>query len=87
MSPEGETCRELGQNRKPHLTEEMIGLFAAPSNSTPISDANKIVKYEKKKKVMLIIFQDGWSAKSRDTRSITTTKQARKGSITNILSL
>jgi len=50
VSPEGETCRELGQNRKPHLTEEMIGLFAAPSNSTPISDANKIVKYEKKKK-------------------------------------
>ena len=42
---------------------------------------------KKKKKVMLIIFQDGWSAKSRDTRSITTTKQARKGSITNILSL
>lgn len=43
--------------------------------------------WKKKKKVMLIIFQDGWSAKSRDTRSITTTKQARKGSITNILSL
>jgi len=37
----------------------MIGLFAAPSNSTPISDANKIVKYEKKKKWCLSYFKMG----------------------------
>lgn len=73
------------QEATPHRGDDWS--VCSSEQQHPISDANKIVKYEKKKKVMLIIFQDGWSAKSRDTRSITTTKQARKGSITNILSL
>lgn len=75
LSVSAETGREgVGQETTPLSRDALFVCAAEPSSHLGRKQDCEI---RKKKPAMLGIFQEGWSAESRDTRSITATKQEK----------